>query len=287
MSDEGVRKSEAVALATGLFQECPLVAEFIAGFVRPQLDRQLPQDDCGAVLYGQLLRCQGWLQTLRKLDEPSDFQAVAAACRSLFETTIDMALLHAAPTRVPLILAWEESTRLKYAEAMARYFEEVGGPPSPGYEGYVRFAKSQKSRIDALRTSLAWTDKKSHRPKHPDRWTNQNLDQDARDADRCGHDFQFRAFYETEYRQICWMVHGAGFVHRRVPALDFPALAGLLFPPCASLATLAAEIAVRHLAGWSKAQEEAFASLRTRRVLASGIAMRLADGKAPLPDIPE
>jgi hypothetical protein len=120
------------------------------------------------------------------------------------------------------------------------------------------FAAANKARIDALRTNLGWIKKKDGSPRHPERWTNHPLDVDARQVDTLGHSFKFEEFYETEYRKVCWSVHGSGFVMRSIQTDAFPSLAGLLFPPCISLALLSSELVLQHLGLWGADQKKQF-----------------------------
>jgi hypothetical protein len=242
-------------------------------------------DHTSGLLYGQMLRAYFWLRTIAKLNEPGDFQAVAAGSRALFETAIDMVLLHANPDESAKVLAWEESARFKNAAAIEVYYRTLAVPPAPEHEGLVCFAKADKVRINQLRLQQGWQDKNGH-PFHPERWTGRKLDADARQADQCGHEFKFSHFYETTYRQVCWLVHGSAFVFRRVPAEDVPSIGGLLYEPACDLATLCAELTVRRVLGWNADHEREFVALRKRRILAAGITRRLAMGEPPLPTIP-
>lgn len=276
----------AFPVAKGEFYSFKEVPRFISEKVRPQLtDDKITKDEPSALLFGQLLRVEGWLRTLVKLNEPSDFQGVAAACRALFETTIDMVLLYANPARSSQVLAWEESARFKRSQTVARYYESISCPPREDHQVHINVAKRDKEKIDQLRLRQGWSTDKG-KPRHPMRWTARDLSDDAVEADSHGHDFQFRLFYQTVYQEVCWMVHGAGFAHRAIPSHVFPALGGLLYGPCADMGTLSAELVLRHMVGWDASQEKSFADLLVRRIIVSGMTMRLAEGKPPLPDEP-
>ncbi|MBN2574923.1 MAG: hypothetical protein JXP73_10200 [Deltaproteobacteria bacterium] len=284
MTDQGPPKGEAFETARGLFLACKEVETFIRETVLPQFSDEKLSDDVSGMFYGQLLRAYAWIHTITKLDEPFDFQAVAAGARALLETAIDMVLLRANPSDVARVVAWEESERFKHAQAIERYYQALSAPPV-GHEPAVQFAKGMKARIERLRLRQGWKSKNG-KARHPDRWTGRHLDEDAKRADDCGHTFKFSNFYETEYRQVCWMVHGSGFVHRRVSAEFFPAIGGMLYRPCADLATLCAELAIRQVLGWSATHEAAFGDLRTRTILVAGVNRRLAMGEAPFPEVP-
>jgi hypothetical protein len=226
----------------------------------------------------QLLRVDSWLRTLAKLDDPADFQAVAAACRSLLETTIDIALIHGSPQKHEQLLAWEESAKLYHAEHSVTYLSahNIQVP----HDVIGDFVARHKVRIEGLRRTFGWLNEKKGRTntRHPQRWTNQNLADDAKGADALGHPFEFEKFYETEYRRICWSVHGSGFPLRGIPAVNFPSIAGLLFPNCCDLALLSAELVLQHFGLWSPERKQQFIDMSKRRIVIVGQTMRVTMG---------
>jgi hypothetical protein len=280
---EDLRKTQPFALASGQFRGTVFVSQFIASWVRSWIAGLDTKDDASAVLAGQLLRVDSWLRTLAKLDDPADFQGVAAACRSLLETTIDIALVHANPQDHEQLLAWEESAKLHHAENCVTYLD---GQNIVGTNEVIRdFVTQHKARIDALRTKFGWV-KKTNVPRHPGRWTDRNLGDDAKQADKLGHAFKFERFYETEYRRTCWSVHGSGFAMRRIGAVDFPSLAGLLFPHCCELALLSAEMVLRHFGLWSPEREKHFSDVSKQRAVIVGLTMREMMGPPTVPTAP-
>jgi hypothetical protein len=223
-----------------------------------------------------------WLRTLRKLDHPADFQAVASAARSLLEATVDIVLVHHTPADHKQLLAWEESSKLNYAEKLVAYFQRHSGTTPNQHGSVAEFASTQRSRVEALRLHYGWEDKKKRKTRHPDRWTNHNLADDVKAADKFGHHFQFESFYEVEYRKLCWMIHGSALAVRQVSTDIFPGLTGLLFPSCGELAFLASELVLRHVGGWSDDLEKRFGEARARRNVVVGQTIRVAQGQPPL-----
>jgi Family of unknown function (DUF5677) len=273
-----LRKSQPFALASGQFRGTVFVCEFLATEVRPWIATHQITDDASAVLMTQLLRVDSWLRTLAKLDDPADFQGVAAACRSLLETTIDIALIRGSPQKHEQLLAWEESAKLYHAEHVVKYLSAHNIQRPNDVIG--DFVTQHKNRIETLRRRFGWLNAKKDRiaTRHPQRWTDHNLADDAKGADALGHRFKFEYFYETEYRRTCWSVHGSGFPLRGIPAVAFPSLAGLLFPHCCDLALLSAELVLRHFGLWSPEREQRFIDVSKRRIVIVGQTMRVTMG---------
>lgn len=273
------QSKEAFVVATGTFQGVVVVSDFVRGPIRATIDQVRVQDDASAVLVGQLLRVDAWLRTLRKLDEPADFQGVASAARALLESTVDIVLIHHSPADHKRLLAWEESSRLNYAEKLVAYFQHHSGAIPNEHRNVAAFAARDRSRIEALRRQYGWEDKRKTKTRHPDRWTNHSLADDVRATEKFGHKFEFEKFYEVEYRKLCWMVHGSALAVRKIPAEVFPSLTGLLFPWCGDLAILASELVLRHIGAWSADVEKQFDEERRKRIVVVGQTMRIARGQ--------
>lgn len=283
-SPDDVNAREAFATASGLFRGAEVVAEFVRSRVRSWLPLSIVKDDCGAVVFGQLLRIDSWLRTLQKLAEPADFQAVAAAGRALLETTIDIALVNHQPQDHERVLAWERSVKLKHAEALLAYLARSNANAPAEHPSVVAFVTREKQDIEKLRKKLGWVGK-GGASRHPDRWTNRPLPEDAKRVDRLGHGFGFEHFYETEYRKLCWHVHGSALPQRSIPFEHFPGIAGLIFPACGDLGLVASEIALRHFGIWSKELEQEFEQTRNMRALVAAQTRRASLG-LPLHEFP-
>lgn len=260
------RKTEAFALASGLFRGVEVVAEFVSSHVHSWVPVSLVKDNCGAVVFGQFLRIDAWLRTLRKLAEPADFQAVAAAARALLETTIDIALINHQPQDHERVLAWERSVKLKHGEALLAYLARANCSAPSEHPSVADFVAREKGEIESLRKKLGWI-RKDGTTRHPDRWTNRPLSEDAKRVDKMGYQFGFENFYETEYRKLCWHVHGSALPARSVQVDHFPGIAGLIFPACGDLGLVASQIVLRHLGAWSTEREQLFGQTRNMRIL--------------------
>ncbi len=275
-------RGSAFAIASGTYRGLVVLSEFIRRDVRASIEAVGVKDDPGAVLSGQLLRMDAWLRTLCKLNEPADFQAVAAATRSLLESVVDIVLIHNTPADHLKVLAWEQSTKLNYAEKLVAHLLRSGTGQSLQHAAVINFAKNSKAHVEDLRRKYHWEDRKKRKTRHPDRWTNRNLSDDVRAADKCGHRFGFEAFYEVEYRKLCWMVHGSALALRDIGPTIFAGLPGLLFPPCGEMGLLASEIVLRHIGAWSNEVAGQFDGARQRRNVVAGQTIRAAQGEAPV-----
>ncbi len=252
-------------LAGGLFEANKLVTRFMRPHVRAWVPSEAAKTEEQAVMYGQLLRVDAWLRTLTKLDDPADFQAVASACRGMLETCVDMVLLHQTPDNFQMLIDWEESAKLKHAQCVARFYNDHTSDAVPQHHvTVIEFAQMQASRVEALRRKHGWLDREQ-KPRHPERWTSRNLQRDTIEADKLGLSFRFERFYETEYRQLCWIVHGSAFAMRGVGPEGFAGIAGMIFPRCSDLGVAASEVLLRHFGKLGEEQLEGFRELREQR----------------------
>jgi len=209
--------------ATGFFQRVQIVAIYMDQRVRPLQAGLLANRLRDTVLRGQFLRALAWILSLNRLNDVRDFQALEAATRSLLEIAIDMLLVTHDRTEIAAerLHAWGESAKLKQAEAIVNYYRRRG-VPVPRAQGEVeQFVRVHRERIHALRRShwpqrSSTPDTSAQAPRHPDRWTGQDLLSDAREADALeGRNLVsllgigLEEFYETEFRRICWSVHGS------------------------------------------------------------------------------
>src|SRR5262245_57810943 len=78
-------------------------------------------------IYGYFTRAHGWIQSLTRLDRPSDLQAIASAARTMIETVVEMLYIHMDPTDATAqrIVDWEQSEKLRWAMANAEYYKKL------------------------------------------------------------------------------------------------------------------------------------------------------------------
>jgi len=260
--------ADSLGLLAAFSHDVQRISGLVSSEIRLMIERtdDTKWDQPRAVAYGQLLRMDAWMRSLCKLNEPLDFQPIAAGARSLLELSVDLALVATQPSAAQEMIDWEWSAKHKHAAAVKRYYDERKLPvPSENREAAL-FAVRDATRIDALRRRNRWIDQKQ-RPIHPPRWTRRNLDADCVEADKWPHrsDFSFVRFYETRFRPLCWEVHGSGFVGRSTGADVFPFVAARGLLEAADL-TIVGSKACLHIFGlWSSQMTRSFDELENQR----------------------
>ena len=162
------------AAAEAYFNECTLLHQYLIERVRPRVQ----QAGTGPTepFYEMLLRTISWLRTLSKLREPSDFQGVVAANRTVFEIAVDATVMHFDERSYPpaKLLAWEDSAKLKAALKVKDFYS---GKPVPfGCTPFIQFIERDTKRVEALRAKY-WPGKNG-KGYHPPRWTGHHLEEE-------------------------------------------------------------------------------------------------------------
>ena len=167
------------------------------------------------------------MESVKKLGAPEDVQAVAVAARALFESQVDLVLLHYASAEHPAqkVFDWERSAVLKHAEKVERFFK---GRDLPAERGQIRrFLKGAEIPVIQAARTRWWNGE------HPrtGRWTGRTLGQDAKRADILLPEAKLAEFYELEYSPTCWGAHGSGLpgLRSRSPLLVVATCATQLF----------------------------------------------------------
>jgi len=264
---------DAFAVSNGLWNECVLAYQVINGPVRITLLGDQSKSGPRGVLPNQwkggFLRSVAWMHSITQLQSPSDFQAIFAAARALLEITVDAVLLQHQNDAVAQMADWENSAKLKHAEAISRFY--AGRQAPSNHQEAIAFAQREATAIAARRIARGWVT--SNGTRHPDRWTSRNLGDDARKADGFEVGLDLEETYETKYRQMCWYVHASGAVGLRSLGRDiFPTLGGLAFRACSTLAEKHAKLMLRYSGAWDdpfdgQTWESIFQGLRRLQVL--------------------
>lgn len=260
-----------------LWNECAYAFQFINGPVRRALCGDDGQNGPLARQFaGGFLRSIAWLSSLMRLTSPADFQAVFSGSRALLEITVDAVLLQHEPDAPARMRDWEDSAKLKHAQAIERYFAGRSAPLESRHA--IAFAQREATRINAARTARGWVAGNGN-PRHPERWTTRGLGDDALAADTFEAGLGLRETYETKYRQMCWYVHGSAAVGLSgIGAENFPILGGLMFRTCSKLSVAHAKLLVRYTNLWETPYDghpwaELFEQLRQMQLLVSHAAM--------------
>ena len=124
---------------------------FLMSHLHPKLlEKVRASNDREKRLMGLYQRSLAWMLTLENLKKVTYFQAIVAGTRALLETTIDIVLMHhdKGPRSASKIEWWEESEKLKAAEALMKYLERSKKPVSDAYQPLRDFVKNRKAEID-------------------------------------------------------------------------------------------------------------------------------------------
>lgn len=271
-------KEQALRFARKSFAQCVLVEKFFTQKLRTLVDLRASRTD--GVVYMAFLRTQAWLATLGRLDDPQHYQAAAAGARTLFEIAVDLGLLLHCPQRfsTPMVLAWEDSCKLKYAERIKAFYETNKVEVPAGSELVVGFPERSGERVKAQRSQY-WVGKGGGAIE-PDRWTNRNLYEDAKDAGVRGAS-QLREFYLHRYPQLCWATHGSGMIGvRNAPEDLFPGFLASYLDDCREMALLIGRLSLELLNLWDSNVAGMFEELG--RAIEDGEVVRAASlGAAP------
>jgi hypothetical protein len=286
------------AYANALWVRCRLVTSFIHDFVLPKIDAWQESDHAGQVLWEHLQRIYWWMRTLATLDESCDYQAVTAGCRSILESSIDIALIMLDPPKFEKLLAWEQSNKFRHAKCVAEYFElqasrkkkdpaAVTFEPTLGQVHMIKWVDEHEQFIKELRAANGWfKDKEQTKPTHPDRWTGKSLLDNARDADAVHPDVKFEHFYETRYRELCWDAHGSGLVGRRGLNAAQRALDGALaYRDASNFALISAQLVLQHVGVYDAETTSVFEAHLAKAIAAQDAVLK-ALGFGPPADPP-
>ncbi|ACL65871.1 hypothetical protein A2cp1_2533 [Anaeromyxobacter dehalogenans 2CP-1] len=244
--------AEALALSHIGYAEAQVVARFIDEKLRAAVDERTPTGLHGIAFQGQLLRTIAWLRSLAKLDDPgNDFQAITSAARSVFESAVDVTLMHfdGSANGPEKMDGWEDSAKLKHSQNATEYLAASGRAPTDAERTVMAYASREKDRVEKLR--LRWWPNENGR--HPrNRWTGRDLGTDAREADKLLPE-GFEEFYRLRYPQLCWNVHGSGLAAVANVGPDaFAYIGGQAYEEAAQFATVVAKVVALHLGCWNE-----------------------------------
>jgi hypothetical protein len=245
---------ETKAFATGLYQGAQVVSDYVKERWR-LVEGVLPRsetghrDACMKGLYGRVL---AWMQTIVKLNDPLDFQALSIANRALLEITVDLILLHGDKTNSSgwRMHWWGESQKLKSAEQIINYYHANSLPVPDEYEAQVNFVRDSKASLDHMRRAL-WPNKKDPaKATHSSRWTgNPTLFEDIVTADKY-YGTEVKAdlgstlveYYRAEYPKMNWHIHSGVASFWNQPPQAYNLVSGFAFKWSSDFGMLCAKI---------------------------------------------
>ncbi len=245
---------QSKAFATGLFQGAQIVAQYMKDRY-PSISDAEGESETGykaGCMKRLWLRAYLWMQTLQRLNDPLDFQAISVGNRALLEILVDLILLHDDTSHelAAKMFWWGESEKLKASEQIVTFYTEKGLSVPDEFEAQEIFYKTKKTNIENMRKTL-WPDRKNP-GKHPDRWTGtSNLFQDIERADQLfGSVVEAEIgstlveYYRTQYRKMNWRIHSGVASLGDQPAEAFYLICGFGFKWCADFAMLSTKITV-------------------------------------------
>ncbi len=251
-NDFGIEQSKA--FATGLFQG----AQIVFGYMKcrePLISAAEGKSETGykaGCLKRLWLRAYLWMQTLERLGDPLDFQAISVGNRALLEFLVDLILLHHDKTYelAAKMFWWGESEKLQASEQIINFYEEQGLSVPDEFEAQEIFYKTDKAKIENMRKTH-WPNRKNPST-HPKRWTgNSTLFEDIKAADQL-YGSVVKAeigstlveYYRTQYRKMNWRIHSGVASLGDQPTEAFYLICGFGFKWCADFAMLCTKIAL-------------------------------------------
>jgi hypothetical protein len=244
---------ESKAFATGLLHGIEIVADYMKACY-PAISEAEGKPETGyktSCLKRLWIRAYLWLNTLRRLIDPLDFQAISVGNRTLLELLVDLILLKADKTyeSAAKIFWWAESEKLQASEQIVDFFN---GHVPDEYEPQRIFYITRKPDIEEMRKKW-WPDKDPKQ--HPKRWTGRkSLRKDIEEADRvCGSDIgaelgsTLSEYFQTQYRKMNWQIHSGIASLGDQPPEAFYLSVGFAFKRCADFAMLVTRIVLSEL----------------------------------------
>jgi hypothetical protein len=260
-------------LANGFYSGVCTVGKYMRDSAKPMLEGVLNPSSQEQGIQALFLRSLCWMTTLEKLNNPQDFQAIAACTRALLEATVDVTLLCHDGRQGQAgqkMLDWVCSAKFKICEQVINFYAKQGRAVPDEHQPMVEFYDRQKSLVPGLR-SAHW------KGKHPERWTSRNLPDDCVVADglegpmaSAEMGMTLSEFYHTQIRRLNWSIHASGVAG--VHDISYPSICGqcaLAFKYSADLAMMTTKLALRN-AGFTAVSQQIetdWDALRANRLL--------------------
>jgi hypothetical protein len=246
---------ESKAFATGWYRGAEIVSRYMKDRY-PLIEGAITNSQVGhreSCLKGLWTRAYAWMNTLARLNDPLDFQAISVGNRALLEIAVDLVLLHNDKTNGSgwKMHWWAMSEKLKASEQIIKFYEDSGLPLPGQYEVQEIFLRDESAGVTMMRSSL-WPNRKNP-SQHPARWTgNGNLGDDILEADRLyGPAIKedlgstLEEFYRTEYRKMNWRIHSGSAAFWNQPPQAYFLICGFGYKWGADLSMLSTKILLK------------------------------------------
>ena len=165
---------------------------------------------------GNYYRAFGNVQTLVSLGGPQDFQVVAMIARNLFETSVELALIHTEKDAAERISCFSDVEKLRIARRLVRFKEEYP-EATVDVSIYQNYVHSQSDAIEAGQKRL-WP--VALKVEH---WS--GISSLADRADKLGD--PFHEWYNVYYPQMSFYVHSGLVGVHELPTIAFLRLSGI------------------------------------------------------------
>jgi hypothetical protein len=181
-------------------------------------------------VYGYFTRVHGWVTSLARLDRPSDLQAATSAARTSIEIIVDMFYVHLDATdgTAQQIVDWEQSEKLKWAEATVAFYSQLAVPLPAHQSESQLFIATNKVQIEAYRLQNWGLNPKTKKPRIRERWSGNTVVTDIarlrnlRVCQQCLHasKLSLEVLYAGQWKRLCAGVHGSGLALQRNVGFD-------------------------------------------------------------------
>jgi hypothetical protein len=209
---------DPVEVTERFFTAVKSLSEFDKAEVRGSMDTLLLPKDRDICFKANYLRAYTNVDSIMVLRRMSDFQAIAMIARTLLELAIDVKLINIVGDAVEKMAAFSDIEKLRTAKRIVEF--KKSHPDALVDQNYEKFADSEGTRIDAIRTRM-WPGTKNTDLRH---WAHLNLAERA--AIVGGELEELHAIY---YPQLSLYVHSGLTGVVNISKEGFQALAGVTF----------------------------------------------------------
>lgn len=198
------RKLSIDKLASASYEELKAIVEVAKKHIEPISSTIKDGNDKEAAIHAIYKRQYAWGKTLIKLDSRSDFQALAAAARSMFELAVDMRLIseNKISDCVPKYHSFSEVDRYKRSQQIVTYVKDSRGASRIDDTENQKHINdtATKTKVDQLLNQY-WKNKqgKTHCPVH---WSGFGMPNRVALLD-----IDYQDTYWKLYKSLSWHIH--------------------------------------------------------------------------------
>jgi hypothetical protein len=208
-----------------MFKATDLISDFAEKVVVPVLKGVMNPSRREEAITRTYFRMYLWLDCLGRLNKLSDFQAVNAAARTIFELALDTLLLanDSKGNRIGQFYAFNDVERFRSARNAVEFFKAKSGtvPPEHIYLKELLERPNEETRVLNLRRKhwgVVKKGKKKGQPIQPAHWTGKDAKGRAHELDGLlGTDYE--RMYVEDYARFSWHIHSGliGFANTLTP----------------------------------------------------------------------